>query len=217
MPIRCPNPPPDKLPALSLRTVKPNTNLFRVGSSDFSVDAWDPRTDTNYRFSPLPGPDKAPVPVSYLGTTPDVVLLETILRFTPDGGGGYVAKKHYRGKYLAEVETTRELKLVALCGPEAQALGENVAVGISHAFAAEYPITRRWAARFFQEFPKADGIEWISHQEGRNTAILLWPRLEQEQTAPFQLVDGPHAIESPDIFSKLCELANITGHTLEFP
>ena len=133
----------------------------------------------------------------------------------PEGGGGYVPRSEYENRRIAELRTTRPLKLIQLLGPEARALGENVGIEISHAPAEQYSTTRAWAAKLFASFPKADGIEWISHQDGRESAFVIWRRKGTENSAPFRVIGGPVELTTEGVLHKLLRLAEITGHDVE--
>lgn len=183
--ILCP-PVPDNIPQLELQTFKKGRRLFRVGINRFPANAWDARSspDTSFRFSPLFDSSGSLVPVNYCGTTGDVAILETILRF--DVSGGVIEARQLAEKYLATVEITRDVHLIPLEGSGARPLGEGIAVAIGNCLASDYMITRGWATILLKTHPEADGIVWISRQEMKNSAVMIWKR-GSEANAPLKV------------------------------
>ncbi|WP_395792461.1 RES family NAD+ phosphorylase [Aquimonas sp.] len=183
--ILCPHI-PTTIPTLELTTIKKDQALFRVGINIFPANAWDSRSFplANYRFSPLVDSTGSLIPVSYCGITPEVAILESVLRF--EVSGGVVEASELAGKFLAEVVLTRDICLIPLEGPAARALGEGTAAAIGHCPASEYMKTRDWASQLLAAHPQADGILWISRQELKNSALMIWKR-DSEETAPLKV------------------------------
>lgn len=204
--LRCP-PVPSDLPVLPLESIRTGTTLFRVGISAFPANAWDARPDAYYRFSLLPAPRGRTLPVTYCGATADVALLETVLRF--DVPVGVLQSDGLTGKFLAEVETTRDLTLIPLVGPAARLLGEGTAIHVAHCPASDYQHTRSWALALRRTHPDADGITWISRQHGEARALMIWRR-GREKTAPLRINDQVD-LEDQRALSQIARLADVVG------
>ncbi|MFN7783784.1 MAG: RES family NAD+ phosphorylase [Lysobacterales bacterium] len=171
MAVSCP-PVPAALPLLKLESLSRNTVLFRVGLQPFPATAWDRRVTADYRFSALIDDSGCALPVTYCGYSAEVALLETVLRFGVEGA--VVELSAVSGRFLAEVETTRDLQLIPLVGPSARVLGEGVAIGVTQCPASDYVQTRQWAHALRAVHPSADGIAWLSRQHGEHRALMLW-------------------------------------------
>lgn len=204
--LRCP-PVPSKLPILPLELLGKGTRLFRVGIKAFPANAWDARPHADYRFSPLPAPRRRILPVTYCGATADVALLETVLRF--DVPGGVLQSNTLTGKFLAEIETTRNLALIPLTGPAARKLGEGVAIHVAQCPAADYGLTREWAIALRHTHPEADGITWISRQHGESRALVIWRR-GREKNAPLKVKDQVD-LGDQRALSQIARLADMVG------
>lgn len=204
--LRCPLV-PSHLPTLPLESIRTGTTLFRVGISAFPANAWDARPNADYRFSPLPASRGRILPVIYCGATADVALLETVLRF--DVPGGVLQFDRLTGKFLAEVETTRDLALIPLVGPAARLLGEGTAFHVALCPASDYPRTREWAMALRNTHPDADGITWISRQHGEARALMIWRR-GREKTAPLRIRDQVD-LGDQRALSQIARLADVVG------
>ena len=62
--------------------------------------------------------------------------------------------------------------------------------------ASEYPITRKWASRLYEDHTDAEGLLWTSRQDDRAQAVVLFePRLRGLSFIP---VNGPQPLLMPD-------------------
>ena len=91
----------------------------------------------------------------------------------------------------------------------------SLEAAIANAPPSDYAHTQAWSRRFYDEYQDADGIQWISHQQGTDTCAILWRRDAAETTAPLQMVGTPVAMNSTAALAQLRRIAGLTGHTVE--
>jgi hypothetical protein len=119
----------------------------------------------NNRFSPV-RLDGSIVPAAYAASTREHALWEAVLRNIRHKSVKIVPQHETDNRYLTEVRTTRELRLLNICKPYDQ----NLVAGRKHAPAltalppAGYSTTREWAQQPYLRIPEMDGIFYESHQ-----------------------------------------------------
>jgi hypothetical protein len=177
--------------------------LFRVHRTVYSPIAFNPSKAGDARFSPLILPTGEAVPTLYAGTTLDCALMETIFHDVPFAPGlKTVSKKtNVHGQMRSSMRATRDLSLIDLRSIALRKLGLTRRELIDTE-AVQYPVTRAYALRLYQQFPNAEGMIWTSRQDDQSQALILFETrlegfvLEQlEHSASLILSDGSASSE----------------------
>ncbi|AXC13984.1 hypothetical protein ACPOL_4716 [Acidisarcina polymorpha] len=167
--------------------------LHRVHSSLYQPDQFNPSNTGDARFSPLLDNSGTLVPTLYAGTTLDCALMETVFHDVPFHAGFKTLSKvsHVDGQVSSAIRSPRHLRLIDLTSIALKKLGVR-RCDLIDTEAAEYPITRKWAARFYGDHSNADGLLWTSRQDDRAQAVVLFePRLKGLSFIP---VSGPESL-----------------------
>jgi len=149
------------------------------------------------RFDPL-GTPYANTEVLYAGTTLEVAIAETILRWhgqvLPGAPLELSNAVHLADRQVARFRPTRPLTVIDATGPglarieqaiaQTMALPEHrsdwarkpspVADDIFQCPVSDYPATQAWAAWFRTQCPTADGLQWVSRQFNRGCCLVLF-------------------------------------------
>ena len=171
--------------------------LHRVHSSLYKPDQFNPSTKGDARFSPLSHGSGTVVPTLYAGTTLDCALMETVFHDVPFHAGFKVLSKasHVERQVSSTIRSPRPLQLIDLTSIALKKLGLRRA-DLIDTEASEYPITREWAIRLYEDHTDAEGLLWTSRQDDRAQAVVLFEtRLRGLSFIP---VSGPQSLLMPD-------------------
>lgn len=199
---RCPPAPPATVSvALSTETLRPDSDdLVRLHwrgnpALGFSI------AKRGNRFDPLAKPWET-TQVLYAGTTLEVAIAETILRWHGQVGAPVELSNEaqLRDRQVARFRPSRALTVINATGlglnPIQRAVDQTVALP-EHAPAwtgrpapladdifqcppTEYATTQTWGAWFRSQCPDADGLQWVSRQFNRGRCLVLFDdRCEQ--------------------------------------
>lgn len=149
--------------------------LYRVHSSKFAPDKFNPSPTGDARFSPLFSSDGKVIATLYAGTTLDCALMETVFHDVPYAPGLKTLSKstHVAGKVRSTIRSPRDLRLIDLSAIPLRKLGVSRS-GLIDTEASEYPLTRQWAAAFHQQNPEIEGLIWTSRQADPERAVVLF-------------------------------------------
>lgn len=195
---RCPPAPPPSIDGrLLLADLDPNPEeLVRVH--------WDGKPALNFsisrhgnRFDPLAAP-YAGCKVLYAGTTLEVAIAETVLRWRDELKTGarieLSTATKLRGRRVARFRPTRPLRLIdatrvgldriqaavdaTVARPQHQPTWATKPVPLADDIflcrADEYATTQAWGAWFRLKCPDADGLQWASRQFDSGQCIVLF-------------------------------------------
>jgi hypothetical protein len=148
--------------------------IHRVHLDRYAADAFNPGVAGNARFSPIKTKLGSPIPTLYGGTSFDCAALETVFHDVPFVAG---FKSHDRRKVQGQLHScllaTRDLVLVDLSNVALRKLGPTRRQLIDTEKDA-YPRTRQWAAAIHAQCPGVQGLSWISRQDDRAQALMLF-------------------------------------------
>jgi hypothetical protein len=193
---RCPPAPPATVSvALSTETLRPDPDDFvRLHWRDNPALGFSIAKRGN-RFDPLAKPWET-TQVLYAGTTLEVAIAETILRWHGQVKGPIVLSNeaHLRDRQVAKFRPSGALTFINATGlglnPIQRAVDQTVALP-EHAPAwtgrpapladdifqcppTEYASTQAWGAWFRSQCPDADGIQWVSRQFNIGRCLVLF-------------------------------------------
>jgi len=149
------------------------------------------------RFDPL-GTPFDPTNVLYAGTTLEVAIAETVLRWHGQLAAGTAVElsnaTHLKDRQVARFRPSRPLKVIDATGLGLDRIQAAVNATVSlpahtadwasrpppladdifQCAADEYPTTQAWGAWFRAQCPDADGLQWISRQFNRGRCLVLF-------------------------------------------
>ena len=148
--------------------------MHRVHDAAYAANLFNPSPAGNARFSPIHDEAGAVIPTLYAATTPRGALMETIFHDVPyKRGFKRVSTSRMAGKLHSTLAFQVDFRLIDLTRIALRKLG----VAPSHLIdttKAHYPETRRWAEALYVQYPKAQGLRWISRQDDRSQAVVLF-------------------------------------------
>ena len=165
-------------PAGPLKTtpysLKKGTVLHRVHHEQYAADQFNPGRRGNARFSPIQDAEGEPISTIYAGVTKDCAMMETVFHdvsFAP--GVKTYDKSKLEGQVHSTLEVTRDLELVDLTAVSLRKLGitRNALIDTEK---AQYPTTRKWAEKLYEQCPTAQGLVWVSRQDDTARAMMLF-------------------------------------------
>ena len=180
-------------PKPNIETWEAGRPIVRVHSSTFGATEFNPGAGQG-RFHPLAHAGD-PIPTLYGSGTIDGALSETIFHNIPVAG----PSKHIRMSALlpmvvSTIAPLRPLRLIQLRGPGLRKL-ELERRQLIDSEADQYPVTRAWCARLYAAAPDCDGLLWMSRQDDRSEAVMLFgTRVRREE---LQVIAPPLPLHPP--------------------
>ncbi|MGJ3290470.1 RES family NAD+ phosphorylase [Klebsiella sp. PL-2018] len=197
-------------PAGSLKTtpysLKKGTVLHRVHPERYAAEQFNPGRLGNARFSPIQNAEGEPIPTIYAGVTKDCAMMETVFHdvpFTP--GVKTYDKSKLEGQVHSTLEVTQDLELVDLATVPLRKLGitRNALIDTEK---DQYPTTRKWAEKIYQECPTALGMSWVSRQDDTARAMILFgDRISPESLC--QTGESLSLVNDPTTYDDVLDLA----------
>jgi hypothetical protein len=194
----CP-PVPSALAHADLLTVavEPDTALYRIFRG--SDPAHFSRARGANRFDPLPDPWQA-TQVLYAGSTPEVAISETVLRwhdsFAP-GASLILERSKIQGRQLIQLRPRNALTVVDLTGFGLARIASLTAPAAPDqlflANRAHYGNTQAWGAWLRSQLPHAAGFRWMSRQHNTGFCYVFF-----EDVVPANTFEPAHAAEALD-------------------
>jgi hypothetical protein len=180
-------------------------HLEIYGSSEFN-----PGPKGNARFSPIRASDGASIPTLYGGTTFDCAAMETLFHDVPFAAGlKTFDKQKLVEQVYSQVTPKRDLNLVDLSTTALRKLGvqRNELIDTEK---DKYPDTRKWAEAIHAACSRAEGLCWISRQDDRAIAIVLFG--ERVAAADLLPTAGPrNVLADVSVYTNLLVLADRIG------
>ena len=156
--------------------LRSGTTLTRLHSRRFGVTDFNPTLARGVfaggRFDATPEDEYA---FLYAAGDDATAVSEALLRDIPidERGARLLPASRLSGLRIGWLRTTRALQLVSLrSGVDLAAIGQDT--WLTMAPAAEYAMTRRWAAAIREWAPWAQGLTWRSHREPAGFAYVLF-------------------------------------------
>jgi hypothetical protein len=148
--------------------------IHRVHLSAYAPDAFNPGAKGNARFSPIQDSSGKNIPTLYGGTTFDCAVMETVFHDVPFIAGLKTFDKAKLADQLYSVlAPQRALVLADLSATALRALGLRRGELIDTE-KDQYPGTRKWAEAIHAACPAVEGLCWVSRQDDRARAIVLF-------------------------------------------
>ncbi|AXF76792.1 RES family NAD+ phosphorylase [Erwinia tracheiphila] len=154
--------------------LKKGTVLHRVHQEQYAADQFNPGLRGNARFSPIQNAEGEPVPTIYAGVTKDCAMMETVFHdvsFAP--GVKTYDKSKLKGQVHSTLEVVEDLELLDLTNVSLRKLGVSRKALIDTE-KDQYPNTRKWAEKLYQQSPAAQGLRWVSRQDDTAFAMMLF-------------------------------------------
>lgn len=153
---------------------KKDEEMHRLHPSRYGAVQFNPSTIGNARFSPIQRADGTPIPTIYGGKTFDCAALETVFHDVPFAPGLKIVDKARMVDWTHSIVTPdQDLRLLDLSTPSLRALGiqRNKLIDTEK---SEYPFTRQWAMDAYEKYPDIQGLCWVSRQDDRARAVVLF-------------------------------------------
>lgn len=204
-------PPPPNLAALASWFSWPKGRpIHRIHLDRYDGNQFNPGVSGNARFSPIKTKAGLSIPTLYGGMTFECAAMETVFHDVPYSPGlKTLEKSKLRDQTYSQLIPGRDLNLIDLSSPALRKLGIERKELIDTE-KDRYPHTRKWAEAFHAECDEADGLCWVSRQDDRASAIMLFgDRVEDALLA----VSGPsqNILSDLSIYGDLLVLADRIG------
>ncbi|MFB9262230.1 RES family NAD+ phosphorylase [Bradyrhizobium erythrophlei] len=167
-------PPADLANLVSMMIWPKGQVIHRIHQNIYGSSQFNPGTKGNARFSPIKASDGSSIPTLYGGTTFDCAAMETVFHDVPIAAGlKTFDKQKLADQVYSQVTSRRALKLVDLSATALKKLGiqRNQLIDTEK---DEYPSTRKWAEAIHAACPHAEGLCWVSRQDDRALAIVIF-------------------------------------------
>ncbi|WP_261640485.1 RES family NAD+ phosphorylase [Erwinia mallotivora] len=155
-------------------SLKKGTVLYRVHQERYAAEQFNPGKRGNARFSPVLNAEGEPVPTMYAGMTKDCAMMETVFHDVPLAPG---VKTYDKSKLNGQVHSTlkvvEDLELLDLSSVVLRKLGITRKALIDTE-KDQYPMTRKWAEKLYQQSATAQGLIWVSRQDDKACSIMLF-------------------------------------------
>jgi hypothetical protein len=150
------------------------STLHRVHHLDYGAVQFNPGLKGNARFSPIADAHGDPIPTLYGGSSFACAVMESVFHDVPFVAG---FKAYDKGKLAgqghSQFSASQDLLLADLGSKALRKLGvpRNALIDTEK---DQYPVTRQWAVAIHAQFPKVQGLCWISRQDDSARAVVLF-------------------------------------------
>ena len=148
--------------------------FHRIHPGEYGATLFNPSARGNARFSPVKDASGAVIATIYGGTTFECAAMETVFRDVPFAAGPKIVwKARLHDLAHSIIVPTTDLKLVDFSTVGLRRLGvrRNQLIDTE---ATQYTATRRWAEMLYAQYPDIQGLQWVSRQDDRAMAIVLF-------------------------------------------
>jgi hypothetical protein len=192
---------------------------WRVYSNAYRTCAFNTSTTGNARFSPLYDSKGIIVPTMYLGQTPAIALMETVLHDCPYPSSGYILTLPNEKKEIRRMGCLAVLEPLLLADFSAIGL-RRIGLKKSQIIESEktkYSFTRSLASQIYSLRPDVQGIQWTSKQDDRASVVILFePRISSHKIIAWHedlhINDGIVLDELVDLLDKLDAGLTLSGY-----
>jgi hypothetical protein len=184
--------------------------IHRIHPQAYGSSQFNPGLHGNARFSPIKASSGANIPTLYGGTAFDCAAMETVFHDVPFVVGlKTFDKQKLAGHVYSQVTPKRDIKLIDLSVTALKRLGLPRSQLIDTE-KNEYPNTRKWAEAFHAACPHAEGLCWVSRQDDRAMAIVIFG--DRVAAADLSPVGAPLDLLTTDaVYADLVILADRIG------
>lgn len=184
--------------------------IHRIHLRLYGASEFNPGIKGNARFSPIQTAQGAGIPTLYGGTTFDCAAMETVFHDVPFVPGlKTLDKQKLVDQVYSTVTPQRSLVLADLSATALRRLGIRRSELIDTE-KDQYPGTRRWAEAIHTQCPAVEGLCWVSRQDDRGLAIILFG----DRVTPHDLVAAGVSrsiLADVEVYSDLLALAERIG------
>jgi hypothetical protein len=173
-PSGVPAPPEDLAKLVKTVTWPKGQVIQRIHLKIYGSSEFNPGMKGNARFSPIKASDGASIPTLYGGTTFDCAAMETVFHDVAFAAGLKTFDKQKLTDHVySQVTPKRDLNLADLSATALRKLGvrRNELIDTEK---DKYPDTRKWAEALHAACPSAEGLCWVSRQDDRALAVMLF-------------------------------------------
>lgn len=173
-------------------------------------DQFNPGLKGNARFSPIVDGAGVAIPTLYGGTTFDCAAMETVFHDVPFTSG---LKTYDKGKLTCQtysrLEPQQDLVLADLSATALRRFGIR-RTELIDTEKNRYPQTRPWAEAFYAARSDIHGLCWVSRQDDRALAIVLFGK--RLPAGALAMVTPSHnVLGAPGVYTDLISLADRIG------
>jgi RES domain len=169
-----PGPPADLAKIVNIVSWPKGQVIHRIHLKIYGSSEFNPGLKGNARFSPIKASDGSSIPTLYGGTTFDCAAMETIFHDVPFAAGlKTFDKQKLADQVYSQVTPKRNLSLADLSTTALRKLGVHRHQLIDTE-KDKYPSTRKWAEAIHAVCPSAEGLCWVSRQDDRALAVMLF-------------------------------------------
>ncbi|MDI4233096.1 RES family NAD+ phosphorylase [Bradyrhizobium sp. Arg237L] len=205
-----PAPPGDLAKLVKTVTWPKGQVIHRIHLKIYGSSEFNPGLTGNARFSPIKASDGANIPTLYGGTTFDCAAMETVFHDVPFSAGLKTFDKwKLTDQAYSQLTSKRDLNLADLSGTALRKLDiqRNEFIDTEK---DKYPDTRKWAEAIHAACPGAEGLFWVSRQDDRAFAIVLFgDRLAAADLLPSR--DPCSVLADVTVYTDLLALAERIG------
>lgn len=184
--------------------------IHRIHLNLYAGAKFNPGFKGNARFSPIKRANGASIPTLYGGTTFDCAAMETVFHDVPFAAGLKTYEKVKLADHVySQVVPQSDLVLADLSVTALRKLGIKRSQ-IIDTEKDRYPATRPWAEAIHAQCPDIQGLCWISRQDDRALAVVLFG----DRIPATMLVQSGASLDltgNSDVYSELLELADRIG------
>ncbi len=204
-------PPPADLGVKTSTMIWPKGRIIhRMHSDAYLGDQFNPGLRGNARFSPIVDGPGVAIPTLYGGTTFDCAAIETVFHDVPFSSG---LKTYDKGKLTGQtysrLEPRQDLVLADLSATALRRLGVR-RTELIDTEKDRYPQTRPWAEAFYAARPDIHGLCWVSRQDDRALAIILFGN-RLPAGALVTIAPSVEVVSTPGVYADLISLADRIG------
>ena len=166
---------PDCSPSKITPSVLPaGTELHRTHHRDFSPDQFNPRPDSNARFSTVLDEGGDVIPTIYCASTLNGSLMETLFHDIPyQSDDKFLSGSKLVDQMHSTLTTNQDISLALLSKMALRKLGVPPDKLVTSEKSA-YGFSRAVAEEIYRLNPGIQGIEWISRQDDKSVAYVLF-------------------------------------------
>lgn len=190
-------PPPTGLPRPARSEILPaGTTLWRVHSRRFGCTQMNPTAqptvDAGGRFDSIDGA----FAYLYAADSVDGAIAETLCRDLPSAlrGPRIVPRAAVTGRILSPITVTADLSVAALHGAHLTVIGQSL--WLTKCDAAEYLLTRQWAAAIFAADPSLEGLAYRPRHNEDHRAWMLTTAPDVTTHPGLHVADGAIALDA---------------------
>ena len=184
--------------------------IHRIHLDIYHAAQFNPGARGNARFSPITNASGLSIPTLYGGVTFECAAMETIFHDVPFAVGlKTYDKAKMIGQVSSQVTPTRDLVLADLSSTALRKIGirRNQLIDTEK---DRYPYTRAWAEAIHAQCPEVEGLCWVSRQDDRARALILFgDRVQMADLAPSG--SSITIVSDAAVYTALLELADRIG------